>query len=181
MQTNRQRLEFIRTIPTEYKPARIIFHYHGFQEEAPGPFISPYGTVIGKDGFGYEWDGEKHVKFPHLGDVIIGKDVEIGANTCIDRAALEGEFTVIGDGTKIDNLVHIAHNVKIGEGCLIVAGSVIGGSCVIGDRCYIGIGAMIKNKVKIGNDVTIGMGAVVLKDVPDGWTVVGNPAKRLEL
>ena len=180
MQTNEKRLEFIKSLPVTKKVPTV------YQETGNGPSLFygirhfGNGTVIASDGFGYEWDGEKLIKFPHHGDVKIGKDVEIGANTCIDRASLEGEATEIGEGTKIDNLVHIAHNVKIGKHCLIVAGSIIGGGCVIGDRCYIGIGAMIKNKVKIGNDVTIGMGAVVLKDVPDGWTVIGNPAKRLE-
>jgi UDP-3-O-[3-hydroxymyristoyl] glucosamine N-acyltransferase len=177
MKINKERLEFIKTLPSGGN-FRWMF-------KVPFTFHNPYclesaGIVIGFEGFGYEWDGERLVKMPHRGDVIIGKDVEIGSNTCIDRATLEGEATVIGDGTKIDNLVHIAHNVKIGKHCLIVAGSVIGGSVVIGDRCYIGIGAMIKQKVKIGNDVTVGMGAVVLRDIPDGETWVGNPAKKLD-
>jgi UDP-3-O-[3-hydroxymyristoyl] glucosamine N-acyltransferase len=135
-------------------------------------------TVIGGDGFGYarEIDGTL-VKMPHMGNVIIHEDVEIGSNTCIDRAVIGS--TIIGAGTKIDNLVHVAHGVKIGRNCLIVAGVVIGGSCEIGDNVYIGIGAMIKNKIRIGNNAVIGMGAVVLKDVPDGVTVVGNPAKPI--
>lgn len=176
MKTNAERLKFIKSIPVADLPPLIRWH----SIEQCGVCRLHNGAVIGGEGFGYEWDGEKLVKFPHRGDVIIEKDVEIGANTCIDRATLEGKATLIGEGTKIDNLVHIAHNVKIGKHCLIVAGTVIGGGVIIGDRCYIGIGAMIKNKVKIGNDVTIGMGAVVLHDIPDGWTVVGNPAKRLE-
>lgn len=179
MKTNRERLEFIRRLPTDYKPPRIIFD--GIKE-VTGPYVSESGDVIGREGFGYEYDdvNDELVSFPHRGDVIIGKNVRMGANTCIDRATLEGHATVIGDGTKIDNLVHIAHNVKIGRNCLIVAGAVIGGSVTIGDRCFIGIGAMIKNKVKIGNDVTVGMGAVVLNDIPDGETWAGNPAKKLE-
>ena len=194
MKSNKKRLEFIKQVPKEYTSPKIHFIINGQNNivlEAPAYFgekeklwlIKPDmgGIVIGGDGFGYEYDQENDclVKFPHHGGVKIGKDVEIGFNTCIDRATLEGEFTEIGDGTKIDNLVHIAHNVKIGRNCLIVAGTVIGGSAVIGDRCFIGIGAMIKNKVKIGNDVTVGMGAVVLHDVPDGVTVIGNPARIL--
>jgi UDP-3-O-[3-hydroxymyristoyl] glucosamine N-acyltransferase len=129
-------------------------------------------TVIGSDGFGYAREENGSLcKIPHRGNVVIEKDVEIGSNTCIDRA-VEGS-TVIGEGTKLDNLVHVAHGVKIGKHCLIVAGTVIGGSCEIGDRCFIGINASIKNKVRIGNDVTVGMGAIVLADVPDGMTVVG--------
>lgn len=129
-------------------------------------------VVIGGDGFGYARDKDGTlVKMPHKGNVVIEKFVSIGSNTCIDRA-VEGS-TIIGEGTKIDNLVHIAHGVKIGKHCLIVAGSVIGGSVVIGDRCFIGINASVKNKVTIGNNVTVGMGAIVLKDVPDGLTVTG--------
>lgn len=130
-------------------------------------------TVIGGDGFGYardEYDGSLF-KIPHSGNVIIHPNVTIGSNTCIDRA-VEGS-TVIGAGTKIDNLVHIAHGVKIGKNCLIVAGTVIGGSSEIGDNCFLGINCSIKNKVKIGNNCTIGMGAIVLKDVPDNTTVTG--------
>ncbi len=94
------------------------------------------GVVIGSDGFGYEQDGGKHVKVPHVGTVKIGDDVEIGANTTIDRGTT-GE-TVIGAGTKIDNLVQIAHNVKIGANSIIVAQVGIGGSTVIGDYVMLG-------------------------------------------
>jgi len=93
------------------------------------------------------------------------------AELTIDRAV--NGYTFIGEGTKIDNLVHVAHGVKIGKHCLIVAGTVIGGSTEIGDRCFLGINCSIKNKVNIGNDVTIGMGAIVLSDVPDGTVVKG--------
>lgn len=143
--------------------------------------VSGTNNSIGGQGFGYARaeDGSL-VAILHLGDIEIGNNVEIHSNVCIDRATKDGEFTEIGDGTKIDNLVHIAHNCKIGKHNLICAGAIIGGSVVTGDRCFIGIGAMIKNKVRIGNDVTIGAGAVVLKDVPDGWTVVGNPARKLQ-
>lgn len=133
---------------------------------------------IGYAGFGYERleDGTLFA-MPHLGRVVIEENVTIHNNVCIDRGVI-GD-TVIGAGTKIDNLVHIAHGVKIGKNCLIAAGAVIGGSCEIGDNCNIWVHASIKNKVKIGSGVTVGMGAVVLKDVPDGATVVGNPARIL--
>ncbi len=128
--------------------------------------------IIGGPGFGYELD-EDGTQFPiiHHGWVFLDNGVEIHNNVCIDRGVVGA--TVIGSGTKIDNLVHIAHGVKIGKNCLIVAGTVIGGSSVIGDNCFIGINASIKNKIRIGNNVTIGMGAVVTKDVPDGVTIVG--------
>lgn len=131
-------------------------------------------TTIGRLGFGYH-NGQR---FPHIGSVQIGDEVEIGSGTCIDRGAIGN--TIIGNRVKIDNLVHVAHNARIGDDTMIVAGAVIGGSAVIGERCFIGMGALIKNKVRIGNDATIGMGAVVTKDVPAGETWVGNPARKLE-
>jgi UDP-3-O-[3-hydroxymyristoyl] glucosamine N-acyltransferase len=142
----------------------------------PSAIIHP-SAVIGTDGFGWIRGPDGLVKMPHAGNVVIGAMVEIGANTCIDRAVVGS--TEIGEYTKIDNLVHCAHGVKIGKNCLIVAGTVIGGSTEIGDNCYLGIGCMIKNKVKIGNNVTVGMGAVVLHDIPDGETWIGNPARKL--
>ena len=165
--TNEERLRYARETLPEH-PDNIIHHTANYHKSA----------VIGEDGFGYAHaeDGSL-VKIPHRGNVVIEKDVTIGACVCIDRAVVGS--TVIGEGSKIDNLVHIAHGVKIGKHCLIVAGAVIGGSSVIGDRCFIGINASIKNKVRIGNDVVVGMGAVVTKDVPDGVTVVGNPARIL--
>jgi len=137
------------------------------------------GTVIGADGFGYQEGKEKEwLKFEHVGGVTIGHGVEIGANTCIDRGTL-GETTV-GDGTKIDNLVHIAHNVRIGKHCLIIAHAMIGGSCVIGDHVWIAPNAGILQKTIIGENSTIGLGAVVLRQVPAGETWAGVPAHKIE-
>lgn len=136
-------------------------------------------SVIGGHGFGYEADEDgRLVRMPHLGRVIIEKGVTIHNMVNIDRAVL-GE-TRIGEGTVIDSLVHIAHGVKIGKNCAIVSGAVIGGSVEIGNNVFIGMNASIKNKVKIGNNVTIGAGAVVLKDVPEGETWIGNPARKME-
>lgn len=168
---------------------------HLYDEVKYGNIEVGSNTVIGGQGFGFhklsqmdpsvpsaqsaEKDGEPAslVRFPHIGSVRIGHRVEIGSNTCIDRGAI-GD-TIIGDDTKIDNLVHIAHNVRIGQRCIIVAGAVIGGSAIIEDDVFIGINASIKNKVRIGNGATIGMGAVVTKDVPAGETWVGNPARPI--
>lgn len=133
---------------------------------------------IGLPGFGYEKaESGDYVRFPHLGRVVIGRDVSIGSNTCIDRGALDD--TEIGEGAKIDNLVHIAHNVRVGAHSLVIAHAMIGGSVTIGDDAWVAPCVAVKNQVRIGANALLGMGAVVLRDVPDGTTVVGNPAKPL--
>lgn len=154
------------------------------EEQRPEDIIHPSVKMgmfcaIGRNGFGYvrKADGTLY-PMPHMGNIVIEKNVVLGSFVAIDRSV--NYSTVIGEGTKIDNHVHIAHGAKIGKNCLIVAGSVIGGSAEIGDNCFIGINASIKNKIKIGKNVTIGMGAVVTKDVPDGETWIGNPAKSIK-
>lgn len=134
---------------------------------------------LGNDGFGFEPDENGDlVFFPHFGNVIIGDNVRIGSHVCVDRGNLHD--TIIEDGVKIDNLVHIAHNVCVGQNTLIVAGSVICGSVKIGKNCFIGANSTIKEHLTIGNNVVIGMGSVVTKDIPDGEIWVGNPAKFLK-
>ena len=136
------------------------------------------GAVIGADGFGFERDGDGHLhRFPHLGSVIIGDDVEIGANACIDRGGL-GD-TIIGTGTKIDDLVYIAHNVRIGGDCLIMASSIVCGSAVIGDRVEVSPAAVIRDKHTVGDGARIGLGAVVVKNVTSGCIVAGVPARSM--
>lgn len=136
------------------------------------------GARIGFDGFGYEKNEDgAWEQFPHRGKVIIGDDVDIDANTCIDRGTL-GD-TIIGEGTKIDNLVHIAHNVRIGKNCMIIALTCIGGGVIIEDGAYVGIGASVRNQITIGEKAFIGMGATVVKDVESGITVIGNPAREM--
>ena len=135
------------------------------------------GVVIGTDGFGYFKENNKNRKVPHFGGVSIGNDVEIGANTCIDRGTIED--TVICDNVKIDNLCHIGHNVYIGENSLVTALTVLGGSCKVEKNSYIGIGSVVKNHIEIGENALVGMGAVVTKSVLDNKVVAGVPAKTL--
>lgn len=137
------------------------------------------GNVIGNSGFGYVKDNDgSWFEMPHFGSVVFGPGVQIGNNNNIDRGVI-GD-TVIGEGTKIDSLVHVAHNCQIGKRCLIVAGAIIGGSVEIGDHSFIGMNASIKQKVKIGKNCIIGAGAVVLNDVPDGETWAGVPAIKIK-
>jgi len=136
------------------------------------------GAVIGGDGFGYIQDVDlEWIRFPHYGKVIIKNKVEIGSNTCIDRGSLSD--TIIEDGVKIDNLVHVAHNTKIGKNSLIIALAMIGGSTKIGENCWIAPSSSLKDNIRIGDQSIVGLGAVVLKDVPNLTVVVGNPARIL--
>jgi len=132
------------------------------------------GAVIGSDGFGYKVDKTGMQKIPHLGIVRIGKNVEIGANCSLDRAA--NDETIIGDGVKMDNGVHIAHNVIVGQSTAILAQTGIAGSAVIGAGCQIGGQVAIKDHAKIGNFVKIVSKSAVLEDLRDNSTVCGIPA-----
>jgi UDP-3-O-[3-hydroxymyristoyl] glucosamine N-acyltransferase len=132
------------------------------------------GVVIGGDGFGFTPVGGKHRKIPQIGIVCIEDDVEIGANSTVDRAAL-GE-TFIGEGTKIDNLVQIGHNVRIGKHCLIVAQVGIAGSTELGDYVVVAGQAGFAGHLKIGDRAQIGGAAGVFHDIPAGMKVLGNPA-----
>jgi UDP-3-O-[3-hydroxymyristoyl] glucosamine N-acyltransferase len=134
------------------------------------------GTVIGSDGFGYERDEDGSVlKFRHIGGVRIGMNVEVGANTCIDRGSLG--HTTIDDDARIDNLVHIAHNVHVGRGAFVIALAMIGGSTDIADGAWIAPGAVLRNAITIGPRATVGLGAVVTRSVPADEIVLGNPAR----
>jgi len=136
------------------------------------------GTVIGSDGFGYAQVNSVHEKIPQVGSVEIGDDVEIGANCTVDRARFGA--TVIGRGTKIDNLVHLAHNVQLGERCLIVAGTAIAGSTQLEDDVTVAGQAGIDGHLTIGHHTTILAKAGVLKNVPPHSVVSGFPARPRE-
>jgi len=131
---------------------------------------------IGADGFGYRPsdDGRGLVKIPHIGNVVIGNAVEIGANSCVDRAKFSS--TIIGDGCKIDNLVQIAHNCVLGRSCIMAGSSGLAGSVTLGDGVIIGGSASIKDHTTIHSGAIVGAGSGVLADVPAGKTVLGYPA-----
>lgn len=133
------------------------------------------GSVIGSDGYGYVQDGGLHLKVPQVGNVIVGDDVEIGANVTIDRGALGP--TVIGKGTKIDNLVQIGHNVRVGEHCLVIAQAAIAGSTKLGNYVILAGQSGIAGHLQIGDKVTIAAQSGVMHNIPDGQTVLGCPAQ----
>ncbi len=131
---------------------------------------------IGADGFGYRpaADGSGLIKIPHIGNVVIGNHVEIGANSCVDKAKFNS--TIIGDGCKIDNLVQIGHNSVMGRSCIMAGSSGLAGSVTLGDGVMIGGSASIKDHVNIGSGATVGAGSGVIADVPAGGSVLGYPA-----
>jgi UDP-3-O-[3-hydroxymyristoyl] glucosamine N-acyltransferase len=137
------------------------------------------GAVIGADGFGFELADGAYTKVPQVGTVTMGDDVEIGANTCIDRATLGA--TVIGDGTKLDNMVHIAHNCRIGKHVVIAAQTGLAGGVTIGDYAVVGGQVGVGDKARIEAKAIIGSGAGILtsKIVRAGEPVWGTPARPL--
>lgn len=148
------------------------------------------GTIIGKNvvigsnntiggvGFGYEKDeNEQYIFIPHIGNVIIEDNVEIGNNTCVDRAVLGS--TILRENVKVDNLVHIAHGVVVGKNSLVIANAMVAGSVIIGENTWVAPSSSILNQKKIGDNVTIGLAAVVVKDVEDSQTVIGSPAEEI--
>ena len=133
------------------------------------------GAVIGADGFGIALDGDTWLKIPQIGRVVIGNDVEIGANTCIDRGALDD--TVIADGVKLDNLIQVGHNVHIGAHTAIAGCTGIAGSTRIGEHCMIGGAASIVGHLDIADRVVILAGAVVTRSIMRAGTYGGHPAQ----
>lgn len=136
--------------------------------------IHPNAT-IGADGFGFRPDPQRGlVKIPQIGNVIIGNNVEIGANSCIDRGKFSS--TVLGDGCKIDNLVQIGHNSKLGMFCIMAGNSGLAGSVTLGNGVIIGGSASIKDHTTIGDGAIVGAGSGVTGDIPAGKTMLGYPA-----
>ena len=132
------------------------------------------GVIIGGEGFEYKRTDGIIMNVNHCGGVIIGNNVEVQYNSCIDKALYTWDNTVIGDYSKLDNLVHIEHGVKIGSRCLVASRSTFGGRTVIGDDSWVGLGTVVSNGLKLGNNVSISLGSVVTKDLEDGERVSGN-------
>lgn len=135
------------------------------------------GSVIGGDGFGYVFDKTSYVKIPQVGNVVIEDDVEIGCNVCVDRATMGS--TLIRQGTKIDNLVQIAHNNRIGQHVIITGEGGLSGSVTVGDYAVLGGRVGVTDHVTIGEHAQIGLCSVVTKDVPPHATVWGYPARPI--
>jgi UDP-3-O-[3-hydroxymyristoyl] glucosamine N-acyltransferase len=131
---------------------------------------------IGADGFGFRPapDGKELLKIPHIGNVIIGNGVEIGANSCVDRGKFSA--TIVGDGCKIDNLVQIGHNSKMGRCCIMAGASGLAGSVTLGDGVVVGGGSCISDHVTLGNGVQVGGASGVITDFADGKKILGYPA-----
>ena len=131
---------------------------------------------IGADGFGFRPapDGKGLMKIPHIGNVVIGNGVEIGASSCVDRGKFSS--TIVGDGCKIDNMIQIGHNSKMGRSCIMAGASGLAGSVTLGDGVVIGGGARISDHVTLGNGVSVGGNSGVINDWPDGAKVLGYPA-----
>lgn len=149
-----------------------------YQDVSLGPrTIVHAGAVLGADGFGFEWDGERQVKVPQVGAVQIGPDVEIGSNTCVDRA-MSGS-TVLSAGVKLDNLVQIGHNVEVGEHTVIAAQTGVSGSTHIGKRVTMGGSCATSDHVRIGDDIQLGGRTGVVADIDDPGAYWGTPARPL--
>lgn len=133
------------------------------------------GSVIGADGFGYVFDQGRHLKVPQIGNVVIADDVEIGANTAIDRGALGS--TVVGRGTKVDNLVQVGHNTVLGEHCILCGQVGIAGSTKVGNYTTLAGQVGLGGHITIGNKVTVGAQSGVMHDIPDGQMWLGAPAQ----
>jgi len=133
------------------------------------------GAVIGGDGFGYLSRGGAHERIPHVGACLIGDDVEIGSNCCVDRGSLDD--TVIGQGTKLDNLVHVGHNVRIGERCLLMAGVGVAGSTRLGNDVVLAGHVGVTDHLTIGDRVQVAAKSAVIGNVPSDSVLSGNPAR----
>jgi len=132
------------------------------------------GAIIGSDGFGYAWSGQEHLKIPQVGRVVLRDGVEVGANTCIDRGAIED--TIIGRGVKLDNLMQIAHNVRIGDFSIMAGLTAVAGSTTIGKGCQVGGHSAFAGHIHVGDGCKIAGKSGIISDLEAGGSYAGNPA-----
>ncbi|WP_300379780.1 UDP-3-O-(3-hydroxymyristoyl)glucosamine N-acyltransferase [Clostridium sp.] len=132
------------------------------------------GVILGGEGYEYKRVDGIIINVTHCGGVIIGNNVEVQYNSCIDKAIYTWDNTIIGDYSKLDNLVHIEHGVKIGKRCLIASRTTFGGRTVLGSDSWVGLGAVVSNNLKLGNNISVSLGSVVTKNLEDGAKVSGN-------
>jgi UDP-3-O-[3-hydroxymyristoyl] glucosamine N-acyltransferase len=151
------------------EPNATVFNRVVVEDDA----IVRAGAVVGAEGFQFQRTGEGLLPVVHTGSVRLCRGAEIQSGACVDRAVFGGE-TVIGEDSRIDGLVFVAHDVRVGRRCRIVAHAVLCGSAVIGDDCWVGPGAVISSGVSVGRGARVSLGSVVTRDVPEGQTVSGH-------
>lgn len=137
------------------------------------------GARVGVQDYNYFEDQAGLIHLPHYGDLIIEEDVEIGFNSVVGRSLYPGDHTIIGKGSKLANQCGIGHDCVFGKRVMIYANAMVAGYCTVGDNTHIAMNACVKNGIKIGKNVTVDMASVVIRDVPDGQTMFGNPARRI--
>ena len=154
-------------------------HCHVFDNIKIGKNVSiNAGSIIGSEGFGYEVnENNEYEKFTHIGGVEIHDNVDIGANTCVVRGALAN--TIIAEGTKTDNLVHIGHNAIIGKHCIITANNMVGGSVRIEDHSWLGPSSSTLNQLTLSKNSYAGLASVITQNLPSNAIWVGNPARPI--
>ncbi|HEU5218412.1 MAG TPA: UDP-3-O-(3-hydroxymyristoyl)glucosamine N-acyltransferase [Gemmatimonadales bacterium] len=133
------------------------------------------GAVLGGTGFGYISGRDGHVRIPHVGGCVLGDEVDVGANSCVDRGSIDD--TVIGPGTKLDNHVHVGHNARLGARCLVMGGTVIAGSAELGNGVILAGHTAIAGHIRVGHGVRVGAKSGVISSIPDGTDVTGFPAR----
>lgn len=137
------------------------------------------GARLGVQDYNYFDDSESLIHLPHYGKLILENDVEVGFNAVVGKSLYPGDETVIGEGTKLANCCAVGHDCRIGKRVMIYAGTMIAGFVEVGDGTHITLNSTIKNGLRIGKNVTVNMGSVVIRDINDGETVFGNPAKKI--
>lgn len=137
------------------------------------------GAVIGEEGFGFERNEKGQLEhFPHIGEIIIGNNVFLGANSTIERGTIDA--TIINDGVAVDDLTQIGHNVVLGKNTTVACGAVLCGGVILGENCSVAPNVSVKQKLTVGDNCLLGLGTVCLKNIPSDKTIIGNPGRELK-